>query len=78
MELGAVNEAAESLTTRIVPDTNVGDFENTSWNMVANLTGATLAGYLIWVSGVIDQPLGQSLHRSSTEPNVTAGLGKWG
>ena len=42
--LGAVNEVTEFLTTRVVFDTNVGGFENTGWDLVCNLAGATLAG----------------------------------
>lgn len=50
--LGAVNETLEFLTTRVIPDTNVGGFENTGWDMVANLAGAvTSAGLLVRGAG---------------------------
>ena len=52
MGLGALNETAEYLTTRIVSDTNVGGFENTGWDLVSNLIGATVAGFAIRAAGV--------------------------
>jgi hypothetical protein len=44
---GAINEMVEFLATRVVPDTNVGGFENTGWDLVANTVGAALAA--LWV-----------------------------
>ena len=44
---GALNEMVEFLITRVVPDTNIGGFENTGWDLVANTVGATLAA--MWV-----------------------------
>ncbi len=44
---GALNEMAEFLITRVVPDTNIGEFENTGWDLVANTVGAGLAA--LWV-----------------------------
>jgi hypothetical protein len=44
---GAFNEMIEFLITRFVPDTNIGGFENTGWDLVANTTGATIAA--LWV-----------------------------
>ncbi len=41
--LGGVNEIVEFIITRIVPDTNIGGYENTSWDLVSNLVGATVA-----------------------------------
>jgi hypothetical protein len=46
----SVNEATEFLTTRVVSDTNVGGFENTGWDLVANLVGAA-AAVVILVAG---------------------------
>lgn len=45
--IGALNEMVEFLITRVVPDTNIGDFENTGWDLVANTVGATAAA--LWV-----------------------------
>ena len=44
---GAVNEMIEFLITRVVPDTNIGEFENTGWDLVANTVGAAAAAW--WV-----------------------------
>ena len=44
---GAINEMIEFLITRVVPDTNIGEFENTGWDLVANAVGATVAAW--WV-----------------------------
>lgn len=45
--VGGINEMIEFLLTRLVPDTNVGGFENTGWDLVANFVGATVAA--AWV-----------------------------
>jgi hypothetical protein len=44
---GAINEMIEFLITRVVRDTNIGGFENTGWDLVANTVGAVFAA--IWV-----------------------------
>lgn len=44
---GAINEMIEFLITRFVPDTNIGGFENTGWDLVANTVGAVIAA--VWV-----------------------------
>lgn len=46
---GAINEMIEFLITRFVPDTNIGGFENTGWDLVANTIGAAAAA--LWVHG---------------------------
>ena len=61
---GALNEMVEFLITRVVPDTNIGEFENTGWDLVANTVGAGLAA--LWVRrGWTRQGTGKSL---ATEP----------
>ena len=47
---GALNEVVEFVATLLVPETNVGGYRNTGWDLVANLAGATLAATLIWLS----------------------------
>jgi len=42
--LGAVNEIIEFTATVVVPDTNVGGYENTAIDLVADLLGAVGAG----------------------------------
>jgi hypothetical protein len=44
---GALNEMVEFLITRVVPDSNIGGFENAGWDLVANTIGAALAA--LWV-----------------------------
>ena len=45
---GALNEVIEFAATLLVPETNVGGYRNTGWDLVANLTGATIAVIIIW------------------------------
>jgi hypothetical protein len=47
---GALNEVVEFVATLLVPETNVGGYRNTGWDLVANLVGATVAVALIWLS----------------------------
>ncbi|MDA7881669.1 DUF2238 domain-containing protein [Akkermansiaceae bacterium] len=41
--LGAVNETIEFFATLFLPDTNVGDYANTGWDLVFNLIGSLIA-----------------------------------
>lgn len=43
MGLGAMNEVIEFTATRIMPETNVGGYDNTGWDLVSNLAGCVLA-----------------------------------
>lgn len=47
---GALNEVVEFAATMLGP-TNVGGYENTGWDLVANTVGAGVAGGLVWVMG---------------------------
>lgn len=47
MGFGAVNEVAEFVATLLVPETNVGGYVNTGWDLVANLVGTVTAILLI-------------------------------
>lgn len=47
MGLGAMNEVLEFVATRIMPGTNVGGYENTGWDLVANLVGCVAAACLV-------------------------------
>ncbi len=40
---GALNEVIEFIATILVPETNVGGYVNTGWDLVSNLVGATAA-----------------------------------
>jgi hypothetical protein len=44
---GALNEVVEFIAVLTIPDTNVGGYENTGWDLVANLCGATVAALVI-------------------------------
>ncbi len=55
--LGGVNEMVEFAITRIVPETNIGGYENTSWDLIANLVGATLAAIAIRLTARGDSSL---------------------
>ena len=43
MGFGAANEVVEFIATRILPETNVGGYENTGWDLVFDLIGAVIA-----------------------------------
>ena len=45
--VGGLNEMVEFLITRVRDDTNIGGFENTGWDLVANAVGAAIAA--LWV-----------------------------
>ncbi|TLD68456.1 DUF2238 domain-containing protein [Phragmitibacter flavus] len=40
---GAINEVVEFAATLMMPKTNVGGYENTGWDLVANLVGGIVA-----------------------------------
>jgi hypothetical protein len=48
MGFGAANEVVEFIATITLPGTNVGGYENTGWDLVANLVGCLLAALSIW------------------------------
>ena len=45
--LGALNEVVEFVATLTMPETNVGGYVNTGWDLVANTVGAVAAVLLI-------------------------------
>jgi uncharacterized membrane protein YjdF len=47
MGFGAMNEVVEFTAVLLVPETNVGGYMNTGWDLVANLTGTVVAAALI-------------------------------
>ena len=48
MGFGALNEVVEFVATLTVPETNVGGYINTGWDLVSNLVGCLIAAILIW------------------------------
>jgi hypothetical protein len=51
MGLGALNELVEFAATLLVPETNVGGYRNTGFDLVANTVGAVTAVVLIALRG---------------------------
>lgn len=47
MGFGALNEVVEFVAVMILPHTNVGDYENTGWDLVANLVGSVAAAVVM-------------------------------
>ena len=47
MGFGALNEVVEFAAVLATPETNVGGYENTLWDLVSNMTGAAAACGLI-------------------------------
>jgi uncharacterized membrane protein YjdF len=54
--IGAINELLEFLLTRVVPDTNVGGFENTGWDLAANTVGSAVAA--LWAARQVSKAAG--------------------
>lgn len=44
---GALNEVIEFIAVLTIPNTNVGGYQNTGWDLIANLIGASLAACMI-------------------------------
>ncbi len=51
MGLGALNEVVEFVAVLTIPNTNVGGYENTGWDLVSNLTGCVVAALWIGLAG---------------------------
>lgn len=49
MGFGALNEIVEFAAVLLIPDTNVGGYINTGWDLVANFCGASLATIALWI-----------------------------
>lgn len=48
MGFGALNEVIEFFATLALPETNVGGYINTGWDLVANTVGAAIASLMIY------------------------------
>ncbi len=51
MGFGALNEVIEFIAVLTIPNTNVGGYENTGWDLVANLAGCVTATVIIVAFG---------------------------
>ncbi len=47
MGFGALNEVIEFMAVLAIPDTNVGGYINTGWDLVSNLVGTVIAAFII-------------------------------
>lgn len=47
MGFGGLNEVIEFIAVLTIPNTNVGGYENTGWDLVANLVGTIIAAVVI-------------------------------
>ncbi|MGK0187172.1 MAG: hypothetical protein ACI9R3_002958 [Verrucomicrobiales bacterium] len=53
MGFGAFNEVVEFIATLTIPNTNVGGYENTGWDLVFNLLGSVAAAcFISWKSRI--------------------------
>lgn len=67
MGVGAVNEVIEFAATHVLADTEVGGYENTGRDLVANLLGAAVAG------GIAARRLGRSEDPAVSSSGPAAG-----
>jgi uncharacterized membrane protein YjdF len=65
MGFGAFNEVIEFAATLILPDTNVGNYANTGWDLVANLIGSLIA---VMIIGWVEKPRGANAYRGQCSP----------
>lgn len=64
MGFGAANEVVEFIATLALPETNVGGYENTGWDLVANLTGCLVAAIGICLGQLVSRSGGPKPHVS--------------
>lgn len=50
MGFGAMNEVIEFAATLLVPETNVGGYVNTGWDLVSNLVGCLIAAVVLRIA----------------------------
>ncbi len=61
---GAIVEIVEFTGVNVFPETNVGDYGNNMLDLVANLTGATVAALLLGRRGVSPEPIRARINRA--------------
>jgi hypothetical protein len=71
MGFGALNEVVEFAATRLLPETNVGGYDNTGWDLVANAAGAITAAVVIGLTAFTGEkdnqyPQGQKKRKRTT------------
>ncbi|MGI9516150.1 MAG: hypothetical protein ACR2NP_03815 [Pirellulaceae bacterium] len=60
MGFGALNEVVEFFATLLMPETNVGGYQNTGWDLVANMAGCVIAAIVICVVDRDSPAIGES------------------
>jgi len=63
MGLGALNETAEFLMTRVSSSTSIGGYRNTGFDLISNTIGATAVATWIYVRGRAERPMDASAVR---------------
>jgi len=58
--LGALNEIIEFFAVLWLPNTNVGGYENTGWDLVFNIIGSCIAAFIIWFGKPIEIDLSKT------------------
>ena len=56
MGLGAANEIVEFAATKLMRETNVGDYDNNATDLVFNAMGAVVVAGVIWWRGRVSRP----------------------
>lgn len=57
---GALNEVVEFIAVKTLPDTNVGGYENTGWDLVSNTIGAGVGAIVVRVRGAPREGVGRA------------------
>jgi len=71
--LGALNETAEFLMTRVSSTTSIGGYRNTGFDLISNAVGATAVATWIYVRGRTRRPMESSAVRGDADRPVGAG-----
>jgi uncharacterized membrane protein YjdF len=68
--LGALNETAEFLMTRVSSSTSIGGYRNTGFDLISNTIGATVVATWIYVRGRTERPMESSAVRGDAHRPV--------
>lgn len=64
---GGLNEVVEFAATRMLPETNVGGYINTGWDLVSNTIGATIGAAVVLRRGTREPDTVSTASESSTD-----------
>ena len=68
--VGAMNEIVEFIAVKAVPETNVGGYDNTLWDLVFNLIGASIAATWAVTRNPRQSSIGQAEKLSKTTSRI--------